>query len=110
MSISTNAMMSDRLLEYMSDDSNPSSNDGDLEIDFDEDDEDLPLVGHLRLAAEYGDLNRVKSIIENEHADVNGCDIPEWSVLISAAWRGQFAIVKYLISRGANVGFRSEVS
>lgn len=107
------------LLDYMSSasegdviDTHPDDDEEEMEVidmDDEENGEDFPLTGHLRLAVEAGDLKRVKAIVEREHVDVNDCDIEGWSCLLSAAYVGKLDVIEYLIERGANVQFRSEV-
>lgn len=75
-----------------------------------DDEDEMPLSIHLRLAIEHGDLARVRSLVETEQVNIHECDLPLWSMLLSAAYCGHLSVVKYLVERGADVQYRSEVS
>jgi len=61
---------------------------------------------HLCYAAGKGDLASVKKIIEEQGVDVNKADYDGRTALHLAASEGQMEVVKYLLSKNANVGFK----
>ncbi len=54
----------------------------------------------LHLAAEFGQLEMVKYLVEDHDANVNTWD--DYSIRW-AALKGQLEVVKYLVSKGANI-------
>ena len=59
-------------------------------------------VGSLQSAAAYGDLAKVKALVENG-TDINNRDSYGGMALISAAANGQTEVVKYLLDKGADI-------
>jgi ankyrin repeat protein len=61
----------------------------------------------LMLAAENGQLDKIKILIEYG-ADVNIVDNSNWSALMGAALHGYLEIVKYLVEHGADVNIENK--
>ncbi len=55
-----------------------------------------------------GDLKGLKALVEKEPDCVNAKNEYGFSPLIIASYRGQVAIVKFLLKNGANIDFESE--
>ncbi len=66
----------------------------------------VPLLKPLHLAAEKGDLNRVKNIVEKNPESLNLKDERGWSPLHLAGKKGHLEIAKFLIERGAEINAR----
>lgn len=61
----------------------------------------------LHEAAIQGDLAAVKQLITDVHIDVNYLDRTGSSALMYAAYGGYLEIVKYLVSKGANISIKN---
>ena len=62
----------------------------------------------LHDAAESGNLDLVKYLVEEKNLDVKAKSESGYTVLHSAAWNGNLEMVKYLIKNGADVNAKSE--
>ena len=60
-----------------------------------------PTCAELFKAAENGNLDVVKHILNSRVVDINAVDQFSWSALMMAANKGYHDIVKYLLSQGA---------
>jgi ankyrin repeat protein len=75
--------------------------------------EEQPLGTQFAVAIEDHDLDVVKALVEGKSAPVDTpIDYGDESItpLMKAAWDGDRPIVEYLLSKGANVNFRSKES
>ncbi len=66
----------------------------------------VPLLKPLHLAAESGDLIRVKNIVEKVPKSLNLKDERGWSPLHLAVKNGHLEIAKFLMDRGAEINAR----
>ncbi|TFG76997.1 MAG: ankyrin repeat domain-containing protein, partial [Chrysiogenales bacterium] len=66
----------------------------------------VPLLKPLHLAAEKGDVNRVKNIAEKNPGILNLKDERGWLPLHLAAKKGHLEMVRFLIDRGAEINAR----
>ncbi|MFC1725192.1 ankyrin repeat domain-containing protein [candidate division KSB1 bacterium] len=63
---------------------------------------------NIHQAADTGDFNSVKKLLENDPELINSRDESKATPLYYAAWRGHLDIVKLLIDKGANVNIRQQ--
>ncbi|CAN2103758.1 ankyrin repeat domain-containing protein [Wolbachia pipientis] len=71
-------------------------------------DKKVRYVQYLVNSAAIGDIDSVKSFIEDDDIDVNSIDDDGYTALYQAAGGGHYSIVEYLLSKGANVNFKIE--
>ena len=64
----------------------------------------------LIMAAETGNAEKVKRLVEFLGADVNACDRSGNTALMRAAFLGKKEVVQVLVSRGADIALSSRVS
>eukprot|EP00127_Corallochytrium_limacisporum_P001073 Clim_evm11s37 gene=Clim_evmTU11s37 len=62
---------------------------------------EYPASSDLCLAAHRGDLDYVRFLVEDKHADVNASDYDKRTALHLASAEGHFEVVKYLLEKGA---------
>lgn len=65
--------------------------------------ESAELTRQLGVAAENGNLREVKRLVEQEGADVNGMLLGTNGTLSAACFGGNLRVVRYLLSKGANI-------
>ncbi|PJZ77368.1 ankyrin repeat domain-containing protein [Leptospira neocaledonica] len=70
--------------------------------------EDMFVNYPIHLLARFGNSNRIETFFKNNYSDIDRVSPPDdWTALMIAAAYGNLDVVKYLISKGAKVNFRS---
>ncbi|CAG4965273.1 unnamed protein product [Colias eurytheme] len=66
-------------------------------------------IDHVLWAAEKGELDTLKSLLENQPGFVHATDSDGYTPLHRAAYSNHVNIISYLLSAGANIGSRTEL-
>jgi ankyrin repeat protein len=73
--------------------------------EWDDDDEEVEPAPPIIQAAEDGDLEEVRRLVQHDHQLLDA----EWSFdtpLTAAAWKGRVEVVRYLLDEGADINLR----